>query len=90
MTEKDYNFNEFYGRLNTYRNSDQLFLTERVLQSPEVNRLISAQLAKEQINQCEALEELHDDLMEHPMKTGARGPVVSRCGLHSYSHTRWT
>ena len=65
MTEKDYNFNEFYGRLNTYRNSDQLFLTERVLQSPEVNRLISAQLAKEQINQCEALEELHDsDLPE--------------------------
>ena len=65
MTEKDYNFNEFYGRLNTYRNSDKLFLTERVLQGPEVNRLISAQLAKEQINQCEALGELHEaDLPE--------------------------
>ena len=65
MTEKDYTFNEFSGRLNTYRNSDQLFLTERVIQGPEVNRLISAQLAKEQINQCEALEELHDaDLPE--------------------------
>ena len=60
MNWKEYEYNKFYGCLNTYRDSDELVLQEKVRQSAKINMLIANQIAEEQIKQADMFSELHN------------------------------
>ena len=59
MLYKDYKFSTYTGTLSSYRDSDFLMINESVEQNNEINRLITLQVAKDQINQAAIFEELH-------------------------------
>ena len=59
MLYKDYKFSTYTGTLSSYRDSDFLMINEIVEQNNEINRLITLQIAKDQINQAVIFEELH-------------------------------
>ena len=58
MLYKDYKFSTYTGTLSSYRDSDFLMINESVEQNNEINRLITLQVAKDQINQAAIFEEL--------------------------------
>ena len=60
MNWKEYEYNKFYGCLNTYRDSDELVLQEKVRQSAKINMLIANQIAEDQIKQADMFSELHN------------------------------
>lgn len=70
MLSKEYKFNEFTGTLCSYRDNDSLLINERIQQTSEINRLLALQVARDQINQCEIFEELHNQDLSDDFLSG--------------------
>ena len=70
MNWKEFEYNKFYGCLNTYRNSDELVLQEKVRQSAKLNLIIANQIAEDQIKQADMFSELHNKELSQSLCEG--------------------
>ena len=70
MLSKEYNFNEFTGMLSSYRESNTLLINEKVRQSDEINKLLTLQIAEDQIREAEMFSELQDHDLSSDFKSG--------------------
>lgn len=70
MLSREYKFNEFTGMLSSYRESHTLLINEKVRQSDEINRLLTLQIAEDQIREAEIFSELHDQDLNSDFLSG--------------------
>ena len=81
---KTYEYDEHYGQLNTYRDNDKLFLSERLPHTEETKNQISKSIAKQQIDACYQFHNLKGaDLPDSFLDGFSAGKEYLAIGLES-------
>ena len=81
---KTYEYDEHYGTLNTYRDNEKLFLSERLPHTEETKNQISKSIAKQQISACRHFHNLKGaDLPDSFLDGFSAGKEYMAIGLES-------